>query len=179
MLQAIFRKVRELQGLAHLYSTDAQIRQQIRQLMALAFAPLALVRQTFYLLRAASDPRLAPLFDYFNQTWLRAIQPRMWNVFNVDIRTNNNLEGWHSRFQKIVARHRPNLWQLLEAIQHEQAATEVAIQQVAAGRRVHTGNSKYKRITKQLKRLRRDYNRGRLTLTQYITGVSYNLAQYQ
>ncbi len=55
----------------------------------------------------------------------------------------------------------------------------MAIQQVAAGRRVHTGNSKYKRIKKQLKRLRRDYNRGRLTLTQYITGVSYNLAQYQ
>jgi uncharacterized protein YbgA (DUF1722 family) len=147
--------------------------------MALAFAPLALVRQTFHILDAASDPRLAPLFHYYNQEWILSIQPRMWNVYQVNTRTNNNLEGWHSRFQKIVARHRPNLWQLLEAMLQEQAATEVALQQVAAGRHVHTGNCKYKRVKKQLKRLLSDYRHGRKTLTQYITGVTYNLAQYQ
>ena len=72
-----------------------------------------------------------------------------------------------------------NLWQVLEAMQQEQAATEVALQQVAAGRHMYTGNCKYKHIKKQLKRLHSDYRHGRRTLTQCVTGETCNLAQYQ
>jgi hypothetical protein len=151
---------------------------QVRKLMALAFAPLPLVRNTFDIMEVNADPRLAPLFAYFRQQWIVNIPPRMWNVYKVNTRTNNDLEGWHLRFANIVSRHRPNLWHLLACLQQEQVATEIILQQVAAGQNVQSKNNRYKKIHKQLKVLLRRYRRGQLSLSKYITGVSHNLAAF-
>lgn len=146
--------------------------------MALAYAPLAVVRQTFHIFEAASDPRLTTIFQYFEQTWIRSIQPRMWNVHGVAIKTNNDCEGWHNRFQNLVDKHRPNIWRLLDCILQEQNATEIMKQQILAGQVVTSRNTRYKKIHLRLKRLLRRYRRGNLTLTNYITGVSHNLAAF-
>lgn len=152
--------------------------------MALAFAPLVIVRQTFHLLEMAADPRLQPLFAYFRQEWIITIPPKMWNVYKLQLRTNNDLEGWHLRFKSIVSRHGPNLWHLLSCIQQEQAATEVVMLQISAGQRVSTQNNKYVKIQGNLdvllKRYKKSGRNGRrpMTATEYITGVSHNLAQY-
>ncbi|KRY02532.1 hypothetical protein T03_16592, partial [Trichinella britovi] len=37
------------------------------------------------------------LFQYFQQEWLPATKIKLWNVHGVSVRTNNHLEGWHSR----------------------------------------------------------------------------------
>lgn len=153
-------------------------RQQIRQLMALAFAPLLVVHHTFVHYRTAADQRLGPLFAYFDHEWMQSIPCVMWNVHGADIRTNNSVEGWHNRFKNVVATHRPNIWRLLLALRQEQAATEVALQQIAAGQRVHKTVATYKNIRKQLRRLLRRFRNGQLTVLQYIDGVSLNLARY-
>jgi hypothetical protein len=161
-----------------MYNTDATVRLQIRELMALAFVPLAIVRQSFHLLQLAADQRLTPLFAYFRQQWLLSISPRMWNVHNVHHRTNNDLEGWHFRFQNLVSKHHPNIWNLITCLKKEQSSTEVMIHQVTAGQRVHVRPGKYRRIEKNLKKIKNRYRRGQLTACQYITAVSYNLASY-
>jgi hypothetical protein len=147
-------------------------------LMALAFAPLAVIRQTFHIIEVGSDARLATLFTYFRAQWIIHVQPRMWNVHNSSHRTNNDLEGWHNRFKNIVARHRPNIWKLLNCLIQEQASTEVIMLQIAAGQNVQQQNSRYKNIHRRMKRLRRRYNRGNITLIQFISGISYNLAEF-
>jgi hypothetical protein len=179
--QAIWRKVVSL-GLADVYKTNQNCYVQIRQLMALAFAPLVLVRQTFHILSNAADQALAPLFAYFHTEWILNADapPRMWNVHGQDIRTNNSVEGWHARFKKIVRKRHPNLWELLIELQREQAATEVAVQQITGGQKVNTVKRKYRKIQKQIRKLTRRYRSGNppLSLTRYIQRVSYLLAKY-
>jgi hypothetical protein len=43
---------------------------------------------------------------------------------------------------------RPNIWRLLLALRQEQASTEIVLQQIAAGQRVHKSLPAYKKNTK-------------------------------
>jgi hypothetical protein len=176
-LQAIWRQVQAL-GLQRLYCTDDTIKLQIRQLMALPFARLPLIQPTFQALLANSDQRLAPLFAYFQNAWLQPGLTRIWNMYGVDIRTDNNLEGWHSRFNRGIGKFHPNIWEFLEYVLLEHNSTDVQIQQLRAGAVPNPPDAKYVRIRKNLARLRDRYNMGRLNTEQYITAVSHNLKHY-
>jgi len=174
--QAIYRKVQAL-GLTATYDTDREARMQIRQLMALGFLPLVVVRLTFATLESMAMNILLPLFQYFRQQWLGKVKPVMWNTHNEDLRTNNDCEGWHVRFNNAIRRHHPNIWQLMNCIREEQASVELLQQQIAAGRAARRCNKKYVSVQRRLQRLQRRYARGALTAIEYITGVSHNLAE--
>jgi len=122
--QAIYRKVQALE-LTATYDTDLQARMQIRQLMALGFLPLAVVRLTFDTLEAQAISALQPLFQYFRHQWLGNVRPVMWNTYNEDLRTNNDCKGWHVRFNNAIRRHHPNIWQFLNCVREEQASVEL------------------------------------------------------
>ena len=176
-VKAIWRQVQAF-GLVRRYNTDDRVRLQVRQLMALAFAPVLLVRNIFNQLRAASRHCLRPLFVYFDNQWVMGMPLSLWNMYRVSRRTNNNLEGWHLRFSNIVRRHRPNIWQLICALQEEQSSTEVQRQQIAVGQIVQRQEKKYKKVDKNIKTLCNQYRHGHIDVMQYITGVSHNLASY-
>jgi hypothetical protein len=146
--------------------------------MALAFVPVLLVRNTFGQLRTASDPSLVQLFDYFEDQWITRTPVPMWNVYKMDLRTNNDLEGWHVRFNAILSRHHPNLWQLIDALQQEHSATEVTINQVIAGNVVNRRNRRSENIQERINRITQRYDNGLATVNEYLTGVSHNLASY-
>ena len=165
-------------GLAGLYQTDNIIRQQVRDLMDLAFARRALLRPTFQALQAGADARLAPLFAYYQNEWMQHEISRMWCMKGVDIRTNNHLEGWNKRFSTAIAKHHASIWEFLLIVQKEQANTEVQIQQMAAGMNVGRHNAKYARVTRQIHNLRRRYANGQLNTAQFIRGISHNLKSY-
>ncbi|KRX75031.1 hypothetical protein T06_1812 [Trichinella sp. T6] len=40
------------------------------------------------------------LFQYYKQKWMTDERLSLWNVHNVNIRTNNHLEGWHNQLNK-------------------------------------------------------------------------------
>ena len=103
----------------------------------------------------------------------------LWNMYDSATRTNNDLEGWHLRFNNIVRTHHPNIWELLVAISDEQDATDVTLQQIAAGQRVQRRNRTYEQIERRLARLKRRYIRaGDIDIIEYINGVAYNLSAY-
>ena len=52
---------------------------------------------------------------------------------STSIRTNNHVEGWHSRLKKVVGKAHPNVFEIVESLKKEQAATEVSLAQLAAG----------------------------------------------
>lgn len=176
--QAIYRQVQSL-GLTNAYMTDPTMRIQIRQLMALAFVPVVIVRIVFGQLQAASAAQLGPLFDYFNRQWLTNIRTSMWNVYGVTRRTNNDVEGWHHRLNTMLSRHHPNIWQVIRCLQDEQASMEVTRAQISAGQLVRRPNKKYAALQKRIDRLQEQYDRGEITAVEYITGVSYNMAELQ
>ena len=165
-------------GLGNLYATDDACRETIRMLMALSFAPVALVRNAFATLTAGADQRLVPLFDYFQDQWLVRTPVPMWNQYQESKRTNNDLEGWHRRFSQVVSKHHANIWQLIGAFRDEQSATEVTMAQIAAGQIVQKRNKTYEMIQKRIETLTRHYRRGNIALLEFVKGVSHNLAQY-
>ena len=60
----------------------------------------------------------------------------IWNVHKATgPRTNNHLEGWHNRLNKIVGKPHPNLFELLLTFQQEEASTQITIMQLATGGR--------------------------------------------
>ena len=69
------------------------------------------------------------LNDYFFEKWLAddaKITVGIWNLYGEDQkRTNNNVEGWNSKFSKLVRKHHPNIFEFVDAIRKEQAATEL------------------------------------------------------
>jgi hypothetical protein len=70
------------------------------------------------------------------------------------------------------------MWQLIEALQVEQAATEVTINQVIAGVVVNRKNRRMEHIDDRIRQLTNRYDRGQSNVLDYITGVSHNLASY-
>ncbi len=89
--QAVYRRIQKL-GLACTFSGNANFREVVRILMALAFLPseevlssLIQIEQTFRGIDVAVDA----LFEYFRRNWLSDI--KLWNVHGQCVRTNNEL----------------------------------------------------------------------------------------
>ena len=44
----------------------------------------------------------------------------LWNVFESgSVRTNNHVEGWHSRLKKVVGKAHPNIFEIVEVFKKE------------------------------------------------------------
>ena len=93
--------------------------------MALAFLPEWEI-SIYYTELKQQKPSTLPQFDsllsYFENTWLDGGQfaPAMWSVFEQDgNRTNNHLEGWHRKFNAVISRPHPNIYQLVDVIKGE------------------------------------------------------------
>jgi len=156
------------------YNTQPDVCLQVRQLMALSFLPVAIIRLTFNNLEAQADPVLIPLFQYFRNQWLTGVPTVLWNVNNEAIRTNNHCEAWHMCFNSAIGRHHPHIWRFLSCLLYEQASVEILHQQAIAGRWV---NKKYVVIQKRLNTIRERYDREDMSAVNYITAVSHNLAE--
>ena len=70
----------------------------VRQLMALPFLPEGEISPMFEQLRAqAATDQLKQFAEYIAETWINSITwpPSCWSVFQMVVRTNNGIEGWH------------------------------------------------------------------------------------
>ena len=113
---------------------DTAIRHFIQKSAAITFVPLNFVRVLWNGLKAEM-PDGEKLERYFDQTWFDGhFRPRMWNYYrHCGPRTNNHLEGWHNRMKRISQKAHPNLYEVLDLFQREEAASEVTILQLEAG----------------------------------------------
>lgn len=48
------------------------------------------------------------------------IHGTLWNVSDRGRRTNNNVEGWHSKFNKMVGGRHPNVWRVIQIFQSDE-----------------------------------------------------------
>ncbi|KRX28512.1 hypothetical protein T05_9232, partial [Trichinella murrelli] len=61
--------------------------------LATAFLPVPQVDTVVSLVEAGTRDSLLALFQYFRQEWMTDKRLPLWNVHNVNIRTNNHLDG--------------------------------------------------------------------------------------
>ncbi|CAF4340540.1 unnamed protein product [Rotaria socialis] len=117
--QTIYRKIQNL-GLATHYRDDDNIRDTCRHLMSLPLLPCREVEDGFEHLVSKAPPLLSNLLDYFRNFWFRQMPVELWNVHNIDIRTNNHAEGWHNRFNKRINKTHPNFWHFISKLKQEE-----------------------------------------------------------
>ena len=83
-------------------------------------------------------PGMTEFTDYFQRTWISGnYAPTTWNVhesYNA-CRTNNHIEGWHSKLKKVVGKAHPNVYKLVRTFKTEQASVEVKLAQMQHGAR--------------------------------------------
>ena len=167
--QAVWRKVQSL-GLQQHYQEDADFKQFVQSMIALAFVPPAFVRVALGGLQgdAPDFQHKDDLLHYFQQTWITGNFPTaMWNVFTLDgPRTNNNAEGWHSKIRKLAGKAHPNIYEAVSLFKAEQAATEVTLLQLAGGGLPKRRRRKYRQHEQRILTIKEKYEAG-----EYSTGT--------
>ncbi|KRY61381.1 hypothetical protein T03_8203 [Trichinella britovi] len=168
--KAVHRKVGELE-------LNRNRRKNIRMLLATVFLPVPKVDTGVSLLEAGTTGPLAALFQYFWQEWMTDERLPFWNVHNVNIRTNNHLEGWHNRLNRKAGKSHNGFYELLELLIAEQGVMDTLIQQVLSGsvtvgvlRRV---NKVYAQKQRQVAQYTGEYTNGRRTLEQFLEALMY------
>ncbi|KAK3083417.1 hypothetical protein FSP39_022105 [Pinctada imbricata] len=98
--QAIWRRTQEL-GLSTAYRDNSATRTYIRQLMALPFLPPRHIPPAFdNLSTRASSTSLQSLVDYMRRQWISnpVFPVDSWSVYQLTVRTNNDIEGMYLLF---------------------------------------------------------------------------------
>ncbi|KRX35235.1 hypothetical protein T05_7684 [Trichinella murrelli] len=135
---ANFKKIQEIRQVGRLglrtdYMNNQEVRKKVKMLMALAFLPVHLAPAGFEIINVGMSGQLEALYQYFQQEWLPATKIPLWNVHGVSVRTNNHLEGWHSRMNKRARKHHLGFYQFLYLILDEQGKTETVVRQINDG----------------------------------------------
>ena len=134
--QAVWRKVKEL-GLALAYYKKGSIHSYIKMLMSLPFLPQEHIAMAMseMKLRAAS-PCILDLCKYIEKTWVngKVWLPDVWTVFQRPFRTNNDVEGWHRRFNSLCGENAPPLYKLIVNLFKEVQIIKINIRLISEGK---------------------------------------------
>ncbi|CAM2723168.1 unnamed protein product [Rotaria socialis] len=89
--------------------------------MALALLPEPIIEDTYDELLAAMSieikNKLNDLLQYFQGQWFVKVPMSQWCVHGFSMRTNNNAEAFHSRFNRRVQITHPNMWSFIKFLQ--------------------------------------------------------------
>ena len=186
--QSLWRHIQEL-GLSTPYRRDERLKSIIRKVSALGFLPVALVRNNLALLRNARRtrrkmqqyPALTDFFNYVHNTYIAGqFPPPAWNVFerNMDCRTNNNAESFHSTWNKRVDVRHPNLWLFISHLKNLQASTESGVQNMDRGGNPLGRKRKWRLLEARLVSLKDEYIQGVRDISRYWRAVSHLLHHF-
>ena len=120
-VQTVYRHLKSL-GLSSAYKSDPKIQEIVREVLSLPFVPWQHIETCFADLRQRSEELrvgvlklnekrteekktrlpivdLTPFVDYVEKTWIknRTWPPKTWSVYFQEVRTNNDVKGWHRR----------------------------------------------------------------------------------
>ena len=153
-------------GLSVQYAqADGAVREHVRSVAALAHLPPADILEGLLALMGECSidvhPQLENFNDYVVETWHAddaQIPVGIWNVYGEDQkRTNNNVEGWNSKFSKLVRKHHPNMFEFVDTIRKEQAATELKTAQHDAAVQPSRNKKKYIVVNQRLAQFKQEY----------------------
>ena len=146
---------------------------------SVAFCPLMYVRAAWLAIQQGDPniPRVDELIDYFTATWMnRNFPPIHWNYFNQhQPRTNNHVEGWHSRMKKVICKPHPNIfaWIKYMYIQREEAVTTAKTQSFRFGATVRPQRCRMKEKEKRILTLFDCFNAGGITFNEYLAAIKH------
>ncbi len=131
--QAVERQIQH-HGLQRAYKDQTgPTRSILRQLLNLPYLPCGTIEAVFDELEEAAgtipDARILDVFDYVRNTWIHSnLWPTpTWCLHYLEVRTNNDVEGWHRRFHSRTGEKLP-LYLLIGALHKESQLLGVQVQ---------------------------------------------------
>ncbi|CAF4935093.1 unnamed protein product [Rotaria sp. Silwood1] len=152
--------------------------------MALALMPVSLVLQAYDdvhdgVLESSSTKfnLLKPLFSYFENQWMKNVDIQRWNVYGIQMRTNNNAEGYHNRLNSRISKYHPNIWAFIRCIQGEENRFNHLLIQMKGGLTARPKTKKTLAIQHRIDTLYVRYNNGDINANELLDGLSYVVAK--
>lgn len=138
--QSVFRKVTNL-GLKPAYRADGGTKDLCRFLMCLPLIPAKHVKDEFewitqFVHGSSNIPQCQKLVDYFKKTWMSEnslFQIDNWCWYLERIRSNNDVEGWHTRINTFAG-NKIQFYPLLALLGVEAKSVEMNAYLVQDGR---------------------------------------------
>lgn len=175
--QALMRRM-DLHGLRHLYRHDLDFKLWIRQFGALALISEKDLVSAFNIIldKLKSewlDEKLIKFMQYFNNTWLVSkrgthMSPSVWMVGDLDTRTNNDSEGFHSKLNKKIT-SRPDLFNLIQvliSIDEEEMLGRIQAEQLPIKPKLQRREDRIKDAI--LSSIKNEYDTNLITFDQYF-----------
>ncbi|KRY26268.1 hypothetical protein T01_7682, partial [Trichinella spiralis] len=101
-----------------------KLKQKNKNALCYRFSPCTVVHTGVSLLERGTTLNLLALFQYFRQEWMTNYRMSLWNARDVNIRTNNYLEGWHNRLNNKAVGNKLGFNKLLLLLLQEQDVME-------------------------------------------------------
>jgi predicted restriction endonuclease len=108
--------------------------------------------------------------------------PHLWNVHEATLdntyRTNNNLEGWNSRFNSLVNIRHPGCFEIIEKIQQDYALQHAELSRWENMGELPTQRQyfKYASLQKRLWTLCKSYVDGHMSRADFLRRVARNIS---
>ena len=103
----------------------------------------------------------------------------LWNMHNRVLnelpRTNNNLEGWHTRFSTMFRQTHPSIWEFIDKLNLDASHNRMSMAQMLAGAPPPPQKRVYRDVNARIVTLVQGYNNG--NIIPFLRGISYNLAE--
>lgn len=133
--QCLYRKITNL-GMKTIYDNDDKIRLWFRKAMVLPLVPLNCVSDALSILicEKPNVKEIEDFCDYLLETWVgdpsegfnNNFDNELWNHFETEyVRTNNNLEGFHSKLNRLVQSPKPNIFKMISLLKRQEAIVRV------------------------------------------------------
>lgn len=114
---------------------------------------------------------LRPFMDYVEKTWIknRTWPPKTWSVYFQEVRTNNDVEGWHRRLNSKAPRKGDlNFYNLVGLLMKEAEKNLVNKQLILQGKTLRAENKSYKRTSERIKKIWEKYRAEELTVHEML-----------
>ena len=92
-------------------------------------------------------------------------------------RTNNNLEGWHSRVKTLAGKTHLNIFEIVELFKTEQSNMEASILQLASGGTLRSKGVSRKRKEERIRKIQEKFDKGDYTLMEHL-GALYRWVRF-
>ncbi|CAG8786667.1 206_t:CDS:2, partial [Dentiscutata erythropus] len=128
------------------YGTDLDLSEKLRYLLVLAFLPPEEILAAFNILKKKYHQLLInnqPLY-----------LPELWSIYSsVESgfpRTQNKVEGWHNRWNKLVSGNHLGVYSIIEEMQKEQQRVDCQVERILNGEQRPTPKKKQLTVRNEL-----------------------------
>lgn len=174
--QAVYRQVQSL-GLGNRFRQERCIKKQIKRLLALPVLPWQHIEEAFTnIQQRTSDAAVCELMNYIKRSWIDSSvwPPASWSQYQRHTRTNNDVEGWHRRFNMRAFLHSPpNLYKLITELYRESLVVTVQVRLVSQKKLTKTVIKKYQTVQGALFKMWGQYRTGEYSTSRLLKNAAH------